>query len=374
MRRAIKFARLFVFGYMEAMIATLQTIINKTRLLTARDSTQLPDQLVIDYINTYYEFDLPADLQILKMEDSYTFSTQPGVECYAFDSENFTYLEQPCRIGGYPSAFFTDPNQYWAIRPEFTYIQQIATGDGTAGPYSGTISSTPFHRSYNTSNNSPSDTTLATFPFANPIGQQQEVIISAQISNSYSLNVTDTPSLVSGSGLTARYQDTSTLIGDVAIQQSGSINFFTGQVSGLTFSQNVPAGKPINASVYVYAASRPRYVLFFQNQIRVSPVPDNAYIIELKTYRKPAAMLNSASIPELQELWQLLAVGAAMKIFEDNADPMAMQQLQPSLEKYESLVRTRGLIQRTRTRTPTIYSMGGVSNALEQGTPYFSGS
>lgn len=352
-------------------MANLQTIRNKMRRLTARDESQLTDEEVDQYCNDYLNYGLPADLRILKMEDTYTMVCQPGIESYYFDSENYDYVDNPVRVGGYPCQLLTSSAQFFAIRPRFSYIQQIATGDGTAGPYTGQISSTPFHRSFNTVNNNPSDTTLSTFPQQNPIGVQQEILISAKISDSYSLNCTDTPTLLSGSGLTARYADTGTFVGDVAVQQSGNIGYLDGSVS-ITFSAVVPSGQPIFASVYVYAAARPRYVLFNQNLLLVSPVPDQAYIIELKTYRKPTSLIQNGSLPELQELWELIACGAAMKVFEDNADISGMQQLQVSLERYESLVRSRGLIQRTRNRVPTIYSFP-YATAGEASTPYFAG-
>ncbi len=355
------------------MVATLQTIRNKMRMLTGRDNTQLTDVACNYYINNYLEYGLPSDLRILKMEDTYTFSTQPGVDVYAFDSENYDYVQMPVRIGGYPCQFMTEPSQFYAVRPRYSYVQQIATGDGTAGPYTGSISSTPFHRSYNTSNNQPNDTTLSTFPYTAPIGVENQVLISAQISNSYSLNATDTPQIIgSATGLQARFEDTGTFIGDVQTQQSGSINYFTGDVS-ITFKEIVPAGNMIFASVYVYAASRPRYVLFFQNQIMLSPVPDNGYIVEMKSYRKPAALLNNSSQPELQELWQCIAYGAAMEVFSDNLDVESMAKIQPRYEHFESIARSRGLIQITRVRNPTIYSQP-FNNPIADGTPYFAGS
>lgn len=353
-------------------MATLQTIRNKMRKITARDESQLSDSECDEYINAYYQFGLPEDLQILKLEDIYTFTTQPNIDLYYFDWSNYLWVAQPVRVGGYPTAFFTQPEQFYAIRPRYTYVQQIATGDGTNGPYTGTISSTPFHRSYNTRNSNSSDPTLSTFPQTNPIGVQQEVLISAQVSDTYSLNCTDTPVILSGSGTTTRYDVTGTFVGDVAVQQSGSINYFDGSVE-ITFSDNVPSGQPIYASVYVYAASRPRYVLFFQNQILVSPVPDNAYIVEMKTYRKPTELIQNSSVPELQEIWELLAVGASMKVFEDNFDMDSKAQLQDTLELYQSRARARGLIQMTRTRVPTIYSMGTYGSPLQDGTPYFAG-
>lgn len=350
----------------------LEYIRNKMRRLTARDSSQLSNADCDEYINSYLQYSLPADLRILKFEGTYTFTTRPNIDTYFFDSENYSYLENPVRIGGYPALFMTDPAQFFAIRPRFSFLVQVATGDGTAGPYTGTINTTPFHRSYNTLNTS-SDLTLATFPTQNPIGVQTAVLFSAKIDNSQSLNAVDSPTIVSGSGSSVVFDDTGFFIGDVAGGQNGSINYISGEFS-IEFSAVVPAGQPIYASVYNYAASRPRFFLFYQNQIILSPVPDNAYIVEVKSYRKPVALLNDTSMPELQEMGDLIAAGAGLKVFEDNADLEGMAGLMPVLERYEQLVRSRGLIQRTRTRIPTIYSTGLYGGVIADASPYFAGN
>src|SRR5690606_16817229 len=137
-------------------------------------------------INAYVQYGLPADLQVLKFEDIYSFVTQPNIDVYAFDSENYSWLAPPAYVAGYPSPFFTEQHTFYAIRPRYAYTQQITQGNGTSGPYTAQISSTPFHRSYNTRNNN-LDPTLATFPNTYPIGVQQEVVISAKITDTLSL-------------------------------------------------------------------------------------------------------------------------------------------------------------------------------------------
>lgn len=340
---------------------TLADIRSKVRKITARDSTQLSDSSLDDYINTYYRYDLPAELRLLKLHDFYTFTTQPNVDVYAFDSENYSYVEPLAKIGGYQSSFTTDPSYFEALRPRLAYNLQIATGDGTSGPYTGTLTTVPFHRSYNTSGSSGS------FPSANPIGVSQMVVFSAKTSDSQMLVATDNPT-VTGSGTSTRYSDSGTFTGDVALP--GSINYISGEYS-ITFSASIPEGEPIYAQVTNYSASRPMYVLFYQNQFTLSPVPDGAYTVQIPAFRTPSALANSGSSPELNELWQLLAVGAALKIFEDTGDLDSYSQYVPIFKRYEAVCRNRSNIQSTRNRIPTIYS--GPTGPADEGVTYFQG-
>jgi hypothetical protein len=306
---------------------------------------------------------MPAELRVLKLHDYYTFTTQPNVDMYAFDSENYSYVEPVVRIGGFDSVFTTDPGAFYDMRPRLPYNAQVLTGDGTAGPYTGTITATPFYRSFNTYSNN------GVFPTQNPLGVNQEVVFSAEIDDSQMLIANDTPNYT-GSGITARYNNTGTFVGDVATQASGSINYINGNFS-ITFSAPIPQGNPIYAQVTNYAASRPRYVLFYQNLFVLSPVPDGAYTVELPAYRTPAALASSTDSPELNEMWQLLALGASLKIFEDTADLQSYSQYMPVFQRYESMVRNRSNIQSTRNRVSTIYS--APSGAIGDGVPYFMG-
>jgi hypothetical protein len=350
-------------------IATLSDIISKVRKLTASgNSFQLTDGQIIDYINSFYLYDLPAQFRSLKLKDKYTFNTQRGIDTYPFDSEHYTTIEMPCYCMKREIKLFQDPWSFYGVNFNWQYQQNLTTGDGTAGPYTATVSSTPIIRSVN---NNPSVTTTlspttsfpsgypASFPQAN-IGRVQNILITANTSLGSTQNVTD-----DGNG---------NLIGD----GTGTINYETGAVS-VTFTNVVPSGEEIQIQYNPTQLSIPLSILFFQNQFTLRPVPDRGYTIELVAYRQPSqALLGSTSttsptlsgVPEQNEWWELIAAGAAKKVFEDLLDPDGVALMMNMLNERYSVAETRTYAQLGKQRMSTIYADQLSNNYGSGGNPF----
>jgi hypothetical protein len=314
-------------------ITTLEAIITKVRKLTGSgNSLQLTDDDIKDYINSFYLYDLPAQFRSLKLKDKYTFDTIQGIDTYAFDSEGYTTIEQPVYCAKREIALFNDPWSFYAVNFNWQYQNNFTTGDGTTGPYSGIISSVPILRSVN---NDPSNINY-------PVSRVQNILITANTSSS-TLNVTD-----DGNG---------NLIGDCS---AGTIDYFTGTISGLVFTQNVPSGNEIQIQYNPYQASIPLSILFFQNQFTLRPVPDRGYTIELVAYRQPSQALAQTAAnqgtPELNEWWELIAVGASKKIYEDRLDPDGIALMDKMLAERYSVAETRTYAQLGKQQISTIYS------------------
>jgi len=78
--------------------------------------------------------------------------------------------------------------------------------------------------------------------------------------------------------------------------------------------------------------------------------------VSFEVYKYPTELASSSSEPQLQEWWQLLAYGAANKIFADNADFEDLQKFTPLLREQMDLVQRRTIVQQTSERTATIYT------------------
>jgi hypothetical protein len=199
---------------------------------------------------------------------------------------------------------------------------------------------TPILRSVN---NNPAVTTnvnVATNPY--PVSRVQNILITTNTATS-TLNVTD-----DGNG---------NLIGDCT---GGTINYFTGQVTGLVFTQSVPQGNPINIQYNPFTPSIPLAILFFQNQFTLRPVPDQGYTIELTAYRQPSQALSTTPAfqgnPELSEFWETIAIGAAKKIYEDRLDSDGVALMDKMLAEHYSLNMTRTYAQLGKQRVNTIFA------------------
>jgi hypothetical protein len=151
------------------------------------------------------------------------------------------------------------------------------------------------------------------------------------------------------------------------LNKRGTINYITGAISVTNARAIVPSGTAVNVQYVPYVASRPQSVVFFQDQFILYPVPDQAYTVSFEAYKKPTAFLNDSAgttSPQLTEWWQLLAYGAADKIFSDYGDLESMQKYRPLLDEQMNLVLRRTIVQQTSERTATIYTE-------QSGTPQY---
>ena len=121
------------------------------------------------------------------------------------------------------------------------------------------------------------------------------------------------------------------------------------------FAGLIVSGNPINVQYTPYVASRPQQLMFFQDQLYLYPIPDQGYTVSFEAYKLPTALANSTDSPQLKEWWQLLAYGAADKIFAANADFENLAKFRPLLEEQMKLVLRRTIVQQTSERASTIY-------------------
>ncbi len=325
---------------------TLADIRTKVRNLTARQSQdQITDAQIDGYVNTYYLYDMPESLRLLKLKDTFTFSTVPNQEVYPLPDDLYMTIEPPCYVGGQLAEYFQDLQTFYMQWPKINYIQMINVGNGTTGPYVGTITGTPFLRSINPSQNNPPVTT-------NVIGKDIRVMFSVNATGATASPPLALTAFDDGNG---GFIDAATGVPLVG----STINYSTGAYS-ITFLNVVPAAAQINASVIPYQASIPRTVCFYQNQFFMRPVPDKAYIVEINAFRYPMALgpLGTA-VPELQFWWQLLAYGAARKILVDNGDYENAQAQEPYFLEQLAYVQRRTLKLLSTQRAQTIYSGQG---------------
>lgn len=323
-------------------IATLASIRNKIRLLTGSGtSLQLTDSQINDYIDSFYSYDFPAQFRSLKLQDQYTFNTVRGIAVYPFDSENYTTIQQPCYCMKRVIPLYNDPWPFYRLSYNWQYQTNFAIADGSQGPYSGYTQAKPIIRSVN---NNPANTTQSTpsqIPY--PVSRVQNILITTNISNGSTMNVTD-----DGNG---------NLIGDCT---AGTIDYDTGFISGLIFTSATTPNANIQIQFNPVQLTLPLGILFFQNQFTLMPVPDRGYTIELVAYRKPSqALLNtggSVGLPELNEWWETIAFGASKKVFQDRLDMDGVNIMDQFLAEAYSLNYTRTYAQLGKQSIGTIYS------------------
>lgn len=309
----------------------LTNIITKVRKFSASPSVlQVSDQEIIDAINTYYLWNLPSNLKLLSLQKSISVYTTPNVNVYAFDTVNYYDIQPPVYIGGYEMQYVQDKQSFYLIWPKVKNKITAASGDGTIGPFTFTISGTPILRSFGTN-------------------EEREVIVSALDTSNNSMALYDIP-VDATTGTFAEVGTSTPIVGT-------SINYITGAIS-VTFPNAVLSGSNINIQYTPYVASRPQTVWFFQNQLTLFPVPDDVYEMVFTVIFRPTAFLaGSPNVePIIQEWWELLAMGAARIILQERLDIGNLEVLDKFYVEQLDNVERRTLTQFGNQRVPTIFS------------------
>lgn len=330
------------------------------------DQTQIPDSSssafpisatnppgIDDYINDFYLYDFDEHMRTLQLEDWYYFQTQPNLNTYNLP-KNYFSAQGPIYVDGYEIAWYQNPQMFFRIWPQLSFIQNaVATGNGTTGPYTFTLSSVPIQ---------PGTVVFGTTPVASPpLESFSDSVQSDTFVNPVSTLVT--------------YPNQGTLFASSAAVPSttpSTLNYITGAVT-LNFAVAVPNGVSINAHYYPYVASRPRDCLFFQQQFTFKPVPNDVYQIKVMAYQQPTVALasggtasqftNQTDSPTFNEWWQMLAYGAALKILIEQGDHEEYQRNKMYFEEAKMLAQRRALKQLSNQRIQTPYSenSGGAS-------------
>lgn len=316
---------------------TLADIRSKVRRITARPSVnQISDAQIDQYINTYYLYDMPAQLKLESFRTMYQFVTTPNVHVYNFPTDLYLEAMPPVYVAGYQCYMSQNRETFFRQNPRVNFNQQqVALGTGAMGPYTGILSNLPIMRGWNTN---PASTSIA--------GVNWAVLFSGIVAGS----TTMTTLVDDGLGNLFDLSDA-----DFSAPR-GTIDYITGAFS-VTFASAIGVGASINAQYVPYKASRPNSCLFYQDQIQLYPIPDQAYTVSFEAYKLPTAFVGTATVsPQLKELWQLLAYGAADKIFSDNADIESMMKFRPLLEEQLKFCMRRTICQYSTERVSTIYT------------------
>jgi len=318
-------------------------------------------------MHSFYAYDLPAKFRSLKLQDVYSFNTNVGQETYPFNSELYTTVNQPATCAKRELRWFNTPSSFYANNYNWQSFTNFATGDGTTGPYSGFTTAFPFVASIN---NDPGTQTARNLFF--PQGRVQNILITANVIGANGVGETQNVTDDGQGNLIQIFQTSNSGNQEYAwtyyrqyasstptVPGNATINYQTGEITGLIFAQAIPSGTPIQVQYNPKQFSIPLAILFFQNQFTLAPVPDAGYTIEMTCYRQPIQALlaaDQAGNPELSEWWEILAVGASKKIFEERLDSDGVIFIDKMLKERYDIIETRTYAQIGQESINTIYS------------------
>jgi len=327
----------------DSTLSSLLQIRTKIRRLTRSPSTsQLTDDQIDDYVNTFVLYDFPE----FTLDKKLTFYIMPNVDQYGNNTVNaddplYNFInvsltvQHPVYVGGEEVNLSQSRAQFFRQYPKYNYEESIGTGDDVTTAFAGTLSSAPI---------------LA-----------RTVMFSSIDSDGEGIVVSDVPRMDGATGL-------QTQVGDLVVPDNaasvGTINYITG-VYSFTFPTAPDTDKDVVAQAYKYSTGKPRSVLYEDNTFTFRPVPDKSYRVEIDTFRRPTELLADADEPEISQWWQYIAYGAAKKVFEDRMDVESVRAITPEFMNQRALVLQRLVIQQAGERTATIYT--------EKGAGYYVG-
>lgn len=306
--------------------STLDAIIVKVRRITRSPSeAQLTTDQIKEYINTFIQYDFPEHLRLFSLRETFTFYTQPYIDTYGtvtsptsdpmYNFKNkYITVHNPVYCNGYQISMSMSRNEFFSAWPQNRGGQQIGIGDTVQTTYSGVLNATPVLRN--------------------------TVAFTSITDNNVGLRLSD-------NGLGG-------FEGDVGIGPN-AIDYVTGEYS-ITFSTPPGSGQQVTADTFAYVAARPLSLLYFNNEFTLRPVPDAVYPVQVEVYIRPTELLASDQSPKLEQWWQYIAYGAAIKVLQDRSDYDSVQQVIPEYKNQERLVLRTTIVQQTEERTATIYA------------------
>ena len=322
-------------------LSTLDNIRVKVRRLTRSPTTsQLSDADIDQYVNTFVLYDFPSQLRLFNLRRTLTWYTQPGVDTYTtvnlpvtdplYNFKNqYIAIHPPVFMAGIQCSYTQWRDVFYGWYPQTnTIADTLLRGNGTPGPFAGTVTAHPM--------------------------LQNNVIFTCVDANGTSMILTDTPfSNVSGYLSIAGRPGT-------AVLNNGTVNYLTGAFNITNFPANTLNGAIIYVEDIAYQPGKPLAMLYYNDTFTIRPVPDKTYAVQIEVDVRPSEMMSTTptQMPELSQWYQLYALGAAIKIFQDRFDFDSVQMLMPEFNQQMRLALRTTLTQQANERTVTIYTMG----------------
>jgi len=315
----------------DSSYSTLEKIRTKVRRLTRSPSiSQLPDADIDTYVNSFLLYDLPSHITLSSLASTFTFYSKPNISVYAttttdttdslYNFDNlYTCIHSTAYIAGFGARFYQSREEFYNDHSYTSTIRSIGTGNGVTTSYSGTISDAPL--------------------------TQNHILFSSHSSTYESLSIVDLPTSTVSGNLVA--QNTTTSL--------GTINYITG-IYSFDYGTAPANEATVSAHFIPYIAGQPHSILYYDNEFTLYPTPDQAYKITIDVQKRPSALLQSSSMPELSRWWEFISYGCAKKIFEDRMDIESIAKITPEFRKQELLVLRPSILQQTGNRVSTIYT------------------
>ncbi|MGJ0429583.1 hypothetical protein [Methylobacter sp.] len=308
--------------------STLQAIRTKIRRITGSlSANQVSDADIDEYVNTFIAYDFPEELRLFTLRVTLTWWCDPFIDEYNTDAtasvpqlvnynQNYITTHPPMYCAGYKLLYTQSREEFFNYWPFTNAIQMIASGDGVTTNFVGTLTS------------------------GVPVLRNNVTFASIDANNN---------------GLEVHDDGLGNLVEGTNPAPVGTINYVTGAYN---FTYSTPPGpsQQVNSETFPYTTGRPTTMLYYANKFTLRPVPNQPYPIIMEAYKRPTQLLQAGSSPELEQWWQYIAYGGALKLLQDQANYERAAEIMPEFHKQELLVLRRTTQQLSNERSMTIYT------------------
>lgn len=342
------------------------------RLIKSASNAVVSDALILDYINRFYVYDVPARLQLFELKTTYQFVTQPLVDQYnipyypAYATPGpmtvspypmYQMLEGPVLVDGVEIPLYTDPSSLVKVYPAFFQNEENDVAANGGSTYSFMTANNPLLRAnidvngqIAVANGQPIPfPSLNSAVFITGIDASNNIVTLQDVGPNYP------PARATGDANVGNLMLTSDLqAGNLTV--NGTINYSTGQVTNANFVVAIPSGNEIQVKYCTLTTGFIRLAMFYNNTITLRPVPDDVYLMSFSAYLTPVAFLNTAAAMSFGYMSEYLARGAARKMLSDTGDWDQFDRYEPLFREQENNVLRRTERQNSVSRTPTIFT------------------
>ena len=316
-------------------MSTLAEIRAKVRVLAKIPSIlNMTDDDIDVYINAFYRYDLPQEVELFELRKNIEFCTTPNLDVYGNTEGNFSLnlkdfkditvsVNNPIYLAGEPIYLTQDQIEFYNMYSKYKTFGSVGTGDGVTTAYPLNISNSILRRS---------------------------VVIGSLNDDGEALILKDEPN-TDAFGRDAidghLYNQSSVDVGD--------INYVTGVIT-MDFPVAPADGAAITYELETFSTGMPDTVLFFDNKFTLRPTPDKVYEVKIQVEKVPDMLENDADEPMVNQWSQAIAYGAAIKILQDNADIETVQTLLYEFENQLTFITRRTSKIRAKETVRTIYN------------------
>lgn len=363
------------------------------------DTSQLPDTSegeinisnpagIDDYINDFYLYDMPEHMRTLKLRNFYTFTTVPNCGTYSVP-QNVVQIYDPIYIDNYQFSWYQSPDTFYRVWPELNFIDRnLFTPNGITTQFQFTLSQAPVQQG-----------TVVIGLQPNIDGQAPGILETfTDLDQPIPLDIP----------VKQYFVNPGPLVGNQG--GFGLIDYLTGLVT-ISYATAPPVGATSSCHYHPYVASRPRDIMFWQQQLFLRPIPNDTYLVKLMAYMLPTTVISAATnatirsslyvdpattetsfptpttveiqgfsgnsnslatdLPQFNEWWQMIAYGSALKIFAEDGDWEEHAQLKVRFEEQKLLAQRKTLKQLASQRIPTAYAENNLGGPSWPIFPYY---